>query len=148
MSEHLCLRCKTVSLKELPPLDPRITFFECPNCGRHYALKPGKQLTFRWLHPISVILYDVIFDDTPTQRAASIGDRFAGLPPEFVKEIRLELDDPTQQVRDIVGCMASEEELREYLRLVVEHVERLHARQQSRSQGDGAGKEAEPLNGL
>ena len=57
MSELRCLRCKTVPLTEAGPSDPRIAFFECPSCRRQYALRPGKQLTFRWLHPISLALY-------------------------------------------------------------------------------------------
>ena len=128
MSEHLCLRCKTVTLVELEPLDPRITFFECPECRRHYALKPGKELTFRWLHPISLALYGVIFDDAPTERVADVvasfvAQRLAEELAVFVREIRFELDEPTQQVRDILDCRASEQELRDYLRLFCDHLE-------------------------
>ena len=35
---------------------------------------------------------------------------------QTIKEIRLELDDPTQQVREISGCCASEENSINYLR--------------------------------
>jgi hypothetical protein len=37
----------------------------------------------------------------------------------------LELDDPTQQVREILGCCASEEGLRKYLRCRAELVVKL-----------------------
>ena len=128
MNEHLCLRCKTVTLVELEPLDPRITFFECPDCRRHYALQPGKQLTFRWLHPISLALYGVIFDLAPTERVADVVASFVEQRPAeelevFVREIKLELDEPTQQVRDILDCRASEQELRDYLRLFCDRLE-------------------------
>jgi len=128
MNEPRCLRCKTVTLVELEPLDPRITFFECPDCRRHYALKPGKQLTFRWRHPISLALYGVIFDHAPTERVADAVASFLEQRPAeelevFVREIKLELDEPTQQVRDILDCRASEQELRDFLWLFGDHLE-------------------------
>lgn len=47
--------------------------------------------------------------------------------PERIKiildEIKLELEEPTQQVRDILDSRASEEELRKFLRCVVQHLE-------------------------
>ncbi len=42
----------------------------------------------------------------------------------IVEEIKLELDDPTQQIRDILECRASEEDLRNYLRCVAERLEK------------------------
>lgn len=126
---HRCLRCKTVLLVEVEH-HPGIRFFDCPNCGRRYALKPHKQLTFRWLHPITLALYGVIFDRAPVERAGSIAQSFVEQKsPEqldrIVKEIRLELNDPTQQVRDTLSCVASEEELRRYLWAFVGRVEQL-----------------------
>jgi hypothetical protein len=129
MNERFCVRCKTVALVELEPHDPRITFFECPGCRRHYALRPGKQLTFRWLHPISLALYGVISDQAPTERVADILSSFVEQRhpeelEEFVREIKIELNEPTQQVRDILDCRAPEQELRDYLRLLCGHLER------------------------
>jgi hypothetical protein len=128
MSELLCLRCKTVPLSSVEPRQPEIKFFECPSCQRHYALMPGKQLTFRWMHPISLALYRVMFDESPSSRARQMADTFIEDRPaveleSFVREIRLELDEPTQEVRDILDCRASEGELREFLRLFTEAVE-------------------------
>jgi hypothetical protein len=132
MSELRCLRCKTVPLTEAGPSDPQIAFFECPSCGRHYALKPGKQLTFRWLHPISLALYPVQFDESPAERAAEVAaslaqDRSEELLALFAREMRLELEEPTQQVRDMLDCRASEEEVRNFLRSVAEEIEALLA---------------------
>jgi hypothetical protein len=109
-----------------------VAFYECPACGRQYCLQPGKQLTFRWLHPISLPLYGVIFEDTPTERAEADAKLFVKQkPPAYlrtmVEEIRLELRDPTQQVRDIVGCTASELNVREFLRLFADNVDQLMA---------------------
>jgi hypothetical protein len=128
MTEQYCLRCKTVTLAEVERLEGQITFFECPVCRRHYAQAPGKPLTFRWLNPISIVLYNVIFDHTPTKCAADIAAKFIQqrTPHQLgliVKEIRLELEDPTQQVRDILDCEAPERELREFLRLFLLPVE-------------------------
>lgn len=160
MSKHRCLRCKTVPLIALEPIHPEISFFECSNCRRQYALKPGKALTFRWMHPISLALYEVIFDAEPVKSWAAreaalveqvqvhpeterlmrkIGVSLEPPTPEqlelIVSEIRLELEDPTQQVRDILDCRASEDELREWLRRYAEHVERILADRRGRARG-------------
>jgi hypothetical protein len=134
MSALHCLRCKTIGLQEAE-FHPEIRFFSCPNCGRGYALSPGKQLTFRWLHPVTMALYEVIFDENPIDRAPSVARKFAAQYSrqnlaEILKEIRLELDEPTQQVRDSLDCRASEEELRKYLRSFCEWVDRLQTSSQ------------------
>lgn len=122
-----CLRCKTVPLTVLEASDSQIAFFECPDCRRHYALQPGKQLTFRWLHPISLALYAVQFDESPAGREEEVArSLIRGRPAEhlelIVREIRLELHEPTQQVRDILDCRASESELRTFLRSVADNI--------------------------
>ena len=132
MSEHRCLRCKTVPLTEAGPSDPRVAFFACPSCGRHYALQTGKQLTFRWLHPISLALYPVQFDESPSGRAAEVATLLVREQPAeqlelFARETRLELEEPTQQVRDILECRASEGELRAFLGSVAAQVEEFMA---------------------
>lgn len=124
-----CLRCKTIDLTETEQY-PKIRFFLCPNCGRRYALKPGQQLTFRWRHEVTLALYEIIAEPDPVERAPEIARRFALWYSReeldmIVKEIRLELEEPTQRVRDTLGCRASEEELRRYLSAFCECVERL-----------------------
>lgn len=128
MSELRCLRCKTVPLAETGPADPRVAFFECPTCGRQYARQPGGALTFRWLHPISIVLYPVLFDEAPVGRAAEVAAAIVRNQPTdqlaaLAREIRLELAEPTQPVRDILDSRSSEDDLREFLRLVAEQVE-------------------------
>jgi hypothetical protein len=128
VDELRCLRCKTVALTKVGPSHAQITFFECPACGRHYALKAGKELTFRWLHPISLALYSVLFDPSPIDRAAGVAAALVRNRPTeqltvFAREMRLELDEPSQQIRDILGCRASEDELRAFLRLVADEIE-------------------------
>jgi hypothetical protein len=121
--EHRCLRCKTVKLAVIEPYLAEMTFFECPVCRRQYALQPGKELVFRWLHPISQALYRVIFEENPTAtlaRLTFVDWRLPQKQEDFIREIELELNEPTQQIRDIHGCRASEAELRKYLRLYCE----------------------------
>jgi transposase-like protein len=124
-----CLRCKTTDLVALDSPDG-ISFFECPNCHRNFARKAGGAMCFRWLHPISLVLYPVSFEADPVQQCARVADMFAKEKSSeqiklIVQEIKLELDDPTQQVRDILECSASEEDVRKYLRCVAARLEKI-----------------------
>jgi len=124
----MCLRCLGVTL--IPSLDDssdKITFLECPSCHRWYAKRPGKALTYRWLHPVTIALYWVIFDDEPVLRADSLAEDVARGGPcdevlEMIREIELELDQPTQLVREALENHATEEKCREYLRAFVSHL--------------------------
>ena len=134
MSEPLCLRCDGVELVRADEVSPEIAFYTCPRCERRYAQRPGGALTFRWLHPISLALYPTIFDAAPDKiDPLRIDKQFAHFPPEqlaaMAAEIRLELETPTQPVRDILECRAPEAELRAYLRLFCERAELSAARQ-------------------
>jgi hypothetical protein len=127
-SQPHCLRCKTVELV-VSTSTSRISFFECPRCHRNFARKSGGALCFRWLHPISLVLYPVIFEADPGQHCERVADLFAGQESSeriklIVQEIKLELDDPTQQVREILECRASEEDLRKYLRCVADRLDK------------------------
>jgi hypothetical protein len=97
-----------------------IAFFECPDCRRQYALKAGKQLTFRWGHPISLALYPLIFSNAPQD--VEDGAIAANMPRLAAPDLRVHIDEierelarPTQSVRDIVDCAADEDALRLYL---------------------------------
>jgi hypothetical protein len=92
--------------------------------------KNGGALCFRWLHPISLVLYPVSFEADPVQHCEHVVEMFAKEKSNeqirlIVQEIKLELDDPTQQVRDILECNASEEDLRKYLRCVADRLEKI-----------------------
>ncbi len=131
MSEHYCPRCKTVLLAETEHY-PKIRFFLCSNCSRRYALEPGQALTLRWLEAVTLPLHEVYAYDAPVEHALRIAQKFVSQFSTqeldwIVEEIRLELDDPTQQVRDTLDCKASEADLRQYLSSFCEHVERLRS---------------------
>ncbi len=124
-----CLRCKTVALLGTESC-PKIRFFQCPNCGRRYAKQPRRKLTYQWLEAVTLPLYRVIFFAKPVDHAPDVARKFAvwysrERLEEIVKEIRLELDEPTQRVRDTLDCRAPEGELRRYLSLFCECVDRI-----------------------
>jgi hypothetical protein len=137
MSEPLCLRCDGVELVRADEVSPEIAFYACPQCGRRYAQRPGGALTFRWLDPISVALYPVIFTEAPEKvDPLRIDEQFSHVSPDqlaaMAAEIRLELETPTQPVRDILDCRAPEAELRAYLRRFCERAELSPAERQKR----------------
>lgn len=128
-SQPHCLRCKTIELTTLAS-PSGISFFECPQCHRNFARKPGGALCFRWPGPIGLILYPVIFADNPVQDCERVAEMFAKQQSReriklIVQEIKLELDYPTQQVRDILECQASEDDLRKYLRCVADRLDKI-----------------------
>ena len=132
----MCLRCDGVELVPSGPFGHEIQFFDCPACHRRYARKPGGSLTFRWLHPISLVLYGKLFDSSghsPIEKSSVPSE-----PPEMllrmVEEIELELTHPTQQVRDILDNPQTEEQCRQYLREYVT-MARVWLREKQNAQG-------------
>jgi hypothetical protein len=114
-----CLRCDNAILFA-SNLSENIEFFECPQCHRHYARKSGQALTFRWGHPTSLPLYTILFTRDPLFRVSEIGDLFIkDNSLDFLQlmtdEIELELQHPTQQIRDILDNPQAESECREFL---------------------------------
>jgi hypothetical protein len=126
-SEEYCLICKTIRLSILPASTEEITFYECQQCSRQFSKTGGRSLCFRWLHPISLLLYGVIFEPQPKGVAKRMAEYLQGQKTEedlkiIIQEVKRELDNPTQNVRDILEMHQSEEELREFLRLTVEYL--------------------------
>ena len=115
-----CLRCDTVALRALPGSGEGVSFYECPVCLRHYSQKQGGSLTYRWLNPISLALYGVLFEREPlryVQRSTQqlLRGRTQDEVSTMVREIEQELGHPTQQVREILDNVASEEACRSFL---------------------------------
>jgi hypothetical protein len=124
----MCLRCTGVELVPSGPFMPEIEFFNCPVCQRNYARNPGRSLTFRWLHPISLVLYPILFDINLVGQARDLlqaGQQPPNQPEaarRMIEEIELELTQPTQQVRDIIDNPQTEEQCRQFLREYVANV--------------------------
>jgi hypothetical protein len=121
-----CLRC-AVPLSPTGQADP-LRFHQCPRCGRAFTERADGTLVERWLGPLSVALYGVIFDPRPQEpeRVRAVADTLGHLDASRIAaEIRLELAHPTQPVGEIVGPMrAGEDDLREFLRLLADELER------------------------
>ena len=84
-------------------------------------------MTFRWLHPITVALYGVIFDRNPVLRAGQVAESLASEPAEWraalLREIVLELADPTQDLADTLDLAAPDAVLRDFLRELATRLE-------------------------
>ena len=119
-----CVQCADVALTPIQPSPNNIEFFECPKCYRAYARKSGGTLTFRWPHPVSLALYAALFATEPIQIAPDVAERFASQRSaeemiRIVDEIEIELQHPTQNVRDILDNSQTEDQCRAFLRAFV-----------------------------
>jgi hypothetical protein len=128
MSAPPCLRCAGTALQPLP--SPKgIAFFECPTCRRRFTRHASGALTERWLGPLSIALYAVIFEEHPQSQAARAAallrsQQGAAHCALIASEIRTELSASTQPVREILpGMRASESDLREFLGRVADALE-------------------------
>ncbi len=131
-----CPRCGTVELETTS--DDAIEFVECPQCNRYFRVTSDGNLVEKWLGPLSLVLYLVIFGKQPQKEARRIADElYAASDPsrrsvfrtlsrdqlgQVLSEIQMELEHPTQKVRDILGAQAEEADLREYLALVAKRL--------------------------
>lgn len=102
-----------------------IRFFECPVCRRQYQKKQGCALTYRWLHPVSLVLYGLfrVEDDRASQirYAATAFLECEEQADCMVREIELELESPTQQICEILDTPASEQQCRAFLMEVLRY---------------------------
>jgi hypothetical protein len=136
-----CLRCDAVELE--PESSGDAEFVKCPRCGHHFRVSADGALVERWLDPLSIVLYPVISETLPQQKAEWIADElYAASQPgtrgifqsfsreqlqQISAEVRMELKHPTQNVRDILDLRGDEEALREtplreYLTIVVKRL--------------------------
>jgi hypothetical protein len=126
MADLSCLRCDSPKLNVLPESNDQITFYQCPSCLRQYAQRAGRTLCDRWLSPLGIVLYGIQFEPNPQAGAERVARSLLQQqkPEEITRmifEIEAELQEPRQQVRDILDLPQAEEELRAFLRRVVEY---------------------------
>jgi len=79
------------------------------------------------LHPVSLALYCILFNREPLSAAPFVAEelmrgRSRDASLKMIEEIELELQLPTQNVREILDNPQSEEECREFLQAVVTYI--------------------------
>jgi hypothetical protein len=114
-----CIRCARALTQALDQ-STEVEFFVCEHCQSHYARKPGQALHDRWLMPLSVVLYPVLFDKEPCGKAAGVAKSIiekGALDIARIKEHILdEIKVPKQKVSQILDfAHPDEEQLRQYL---------------------------------
>lgn len=128
-----CFRCGSTLDDNTPSPDTgKINFYFCKNCRSAYAKGPGEKLHDRWLMPLSVVLYPVIFADDPCAHAARVARLFIerkGCDIARLKQHILdEIQNPKQQVSQILNFVFPDEQLlRKYLIEVVENLEMMES---------------------
>lgn len=126
MADLCCLRCDSTPLTALGESNDQITFYKCPSCLRQYAQRAGRTLCDRWLGPLPIVLYGIQFEPHPQAGAERVARSLLQQqkPEEITRmicEIEAELQEPRQQVRDILDLPQPEEEVRAFLRRVVDY---------------------------
>lgn len=119
-----CTRCNSL-LVQNKDTTVEIAFYDCPSCHWHFAQEPGKGLYDRWLSPLSIALYNQIFEKHPERtaeaNAADILSQRPDLIPTLLNEIDRELCFPTQKVSEIHDFVhAGETSLRTHIGLLAD----------------------------
>jgi hypothetical protein len=132
-----CPRCQTIELALAPQRSEDVSFLMCPQCQRQYQLRSKELLTERWMGPLSLLLYPIALSSQPLEDVGLAARHLVdieGWPKAklawAVTEAKLELQSPSQKVSKILDLFseASEEEVREYLRQLVNRLDqRLNA---------------------
>ncbi|GAA6183039.1 hypothetical protein NBRC116595_02870 [Aliiglaciecola sp. NS0011-25] len=118
-------------MQEITPANVTdIQFFCCLSCGCEYTLKTGGELHDRWLMPLTIVLYNVIYAQDPLAKIDVTMDQLQTKKPEFInalaKHIEDELDAPKQKLCDIHDFVyPNEQKLRDFLREVLHRLAQL-----------------------
>lgn len=113
-----CYRCDN-ELSLVSSGDEKVLFFSCPACNSRYARNSNKGLHDRWGMPLTLPLYDVIFDEHPAPRAVDIAQSFVKRGDIDLEVLIAHIDDelanPKQRLSAIHNARASEFQLRGFL---------------------------------
>ena len=119
MEKELCFRCSgNLAVTEE---HEDITFYECKDCKRRYAKSLGKSLTDRWMNPISIALYAIIFDTEKVSHERienmmkSYDNKTLEQKKQLIEEIEEEIRNPKQKLVDMLDLKGTEEIARDYL---------------------------------
>lgn len=100
-----CYRCQSPLLETTPGGVTDIQFFSCESCYSQYAQKPGEDLHDRWLMPLTLPLYFVIYDKEPSEKVDYVAQELLRKKPEYlatlIEHIQDELDTPKQKLSQI-----------------------------------------------
>lgn len=132
-----CPSCEAVEIETTSSDKAEVAVY--PRCGRHFRVISEGQLVEAWPGPLSLVLYPVIFERRPQKEAERIPNELRaayepGRPSIFrpfsrdelrqvLVEIRMELERPTQNGRDILDLRGDEADLRAYLTLVADRLD-------------------------
>ena len=125
-----CYRCNSNLINVTTSDADDVEFFECTSCKSSYSKRTDGNLHDRWLMPITLPLYSVIFDKNPETRAREQAHEFLNtdnIDIEILKtHIREELESPKQNISEILNFKyPNEDKLRKYLRCFVTEIEGL-----------------------
>ncbi len=111
----ICLRCASELSCSRDSRDGVIDFFDCPECHSRYAQAPGQCLHDRWLMPLTLPLYMVMFDQKPVEKAEFVAqammERGPGFAEVVLEHVNEELARPKQKVREIHDLVCKDEAL-------------------------------------
>lgn len=115
-----CLRCQTPLENVTPTSTEQVRFFSCPHCHCQYTQNEQGRLFDRWLMPLTVPLYMILFEKEPLTCIERVASFVMEKPSEYRKvlleHIDAELSLPTQRLSDIHKfSYANEQQLREFL---------------------------------
>ena len=122
--KRVCFRCSS-NLEDVTPEDSNgIKFYSCKSCSSQYSENIEGRLFDRWLMPITIPLYCLIFEDDHKSKVEDILNSIMKEKKSniniLVKHISDELENPKQRISDIHNFEhLSEENLREFLKLLL-----------------------------
>jgi hypothetical protein len=133
--EH-CFRCMGKLQLMDEDVKSSVSFYQCTNCQSHYTLTANKKLHDRWLMPITLVLYGVIFDNNPALRAVTVAQEFYHRDDidleKMITDIEQELEAPRQNLVDIFEfSYPNEAKLRVFLRQFIVELKRIKAHARS-----------------
>jgi hypothetical protein len=114
-----CPRCGSVAL-QFRQATTDTAYYQCPSCRRDYMQKGAGSLTFGRSNPMFQPLFTVRSEPDPEEDVGFVADMVTDDMPldaigAMLREIAAELAQPSQQVREIAGNVASEEKCRKFL---------------------------------
>jgi hypothetical protein len=116
----VCYRCSNQLLDITAENLTDISFYVCQKCECQYAQKPAGSLHDRWRMPLTIALYDVIYDRNPLDKLDQVTRQIQKRKSEYIEllieHIKDELVEPKQHLVDIHDFVyPNEQNLREFL---------------------------------